>query len=172
MMIYLPNSNNHRCLCSVDWLTVHNIDRSVSTIDEMWSNAGPGTAPYIWTVYSQPTVRQSIWPTVHAAHYTIYPMKYVHVLLNILLWFYHQLFVNISNLYPRVRRGFVTGTYQITKFMRPTWGPPGSCRSQMGPMLAPWTLLSGLVSQGMGIFTGTQCKWSHQWQWCNHEGCE
>ena len=23
----------------------------------------------------------------------------------------------------------------------PTWGQPGSCRTQMGPMLAPWTLL-------------------------------
>ena len=34
-------------------------------------------------------------------------------------------------------------TTQITKFMRPTWDPPGSCRPQMGPMLAPWTLLSG-----------------------------
>ena len=32
---------------------------------------------------------------------------------------------------------------QITRFMGPTWGPPGTCRSQMGPMLAPWTLLSG-----------------------------
>ena len=29
---------------------------------------------------------------------------------------------------------------QIAKFMGPTWGPPGSCRPQMGPMLAPWTL--------------------------------
>ena len=27
----------------------------------------------------------------------------------------------------------------------PTWGPPGSCRPQMGPMLAPWTLLSGRI---------------------------
>ena len=27
--------------------------------------------------------------------------------------------------------------------MGPTWGPPGSWRPQMGPMLAPWTLLSG-----------------------------
>ena len=27
--------------------------------------------------------------------------------------------------------------------MGPTWGPPGSYRPQMGPMLAPWTLLSG-----------------------------
>ena len=25
---------------------------------------------------------------------------------------------------------------QIAKFMGPTWDPPGSCRSQMGPMLA------------------------------------
>ena len=37
---------------------------------------------------------------------------------------------------------------QIAKFMGPTWGPPGSCRPQMGPMLAPWTLLSGMW-----------CKW-------------
>ena len=32
---------------------------------------------------------------------------------------------------------------QIAKFMGPIWGPPGSCRPQMGPLLAPWTLLSG-----------------------------
>ena len=31
---------------------------------------------------------------------------------------------------------------QITKFMGPTWGPSGSWWPQMGPMLAPWTLLS------------------------------
>ena len=34
---------------------------------------------------------------------------------------------------------------QIAKFMGPTWGPPGSCRPQMGPILAPWTLLSGEI---------------------------
>ena len=33
---------------------------------------------------------------------------------------------------------------EIAKFMAPTWGPPGSCRPQMGPMLAPQTLLSGM----------------------------
>ena len=31
-------------------------------------------------------------------------------------------------------------------FMGPTWGPPGAEGTQMGPMLAPWTLLSGLSS--------------------------
>ena len=30
--------------------------------------------------------------------------------------------------------------------MGPTWGPPGSCRPHLGPMLVPWTLLSGISS--------------------------
>ena len=34
---------------------------------------------------------------------------------------------------------------QIAKSMGPTWGPPGSCRRRTGPMLAPWTLLLGLL---------------------------
>ena len=32
----------------------------------------------------------------------------------------------------------------IARFMGPTWDPPGDDRTQVGPMLAPWTLLSGL----------------------------
>ena len=39
--------------------------------------------------------------------------------------------------------------------MGPTWGPPGSCRSQMGPMLAPWTLLSWLSDP---IGAALKCK--------------
>ena len=34
---------------------------------------------------------------------------------------------------------------QIAKFIGPAWGPPTSCWPQMGPMLAPWTLLSGML---------------------------
>ena len=44
---------------------------------------------------------------------------------------------------------------QIAKFMGLTWGPPGCCRPQMGPMLSPWTLLSGTT--GGSIFA--------LWQW-------
>ena len=33
----------------------------------------------------------------------------------------------------------------IKRFMGPTWGPSGADRTQVGPMLAPWTLLSGLL---------------------------
>ena len=41
-------------------------------------------------------------------------------------------------------------TTHITKFMGPTWVPPGSCWPQMGPMSAPCTLLSGYISNSTG----------------------
>ena len=41
---------------------------------------------------------------------------------------------------------------QIARFMGPTWGPPGPCRSQMGPTLAPRTLLSGEFFHGSCIW--------------------
>ena len=37
--------------------------------------------------------------------------------------------------------------YQVAKFMGSTWGPTGSCRPHVGPMLAPWTLHSAGVSK-------------------------
>ena len=33
----------------------------------------------------------------------------------------------------------------IARFMGPTWGPSGADRTQVGPILAPWTLLSGMI---------------------------
>ena len=33
----------------------------------------------------------------------------------------------------------------IARFMGPIWGPSGAVRAQVGPMLAPWTLLSGYL---------------------------
>ena len=35
----------------------------------------------------------------------------------------------------------------IASCMGPTWGPSGADRTQVGPMLAPWTLISGMISQ-------------------------
>ena len=37
-------------------------------------------------------------------------------------------------------------TSLIARFMGPTWGPSGAHRTQMGLMLAPWILLSGIVT--------------------------
>ena len=35
----------------------------------------------------------------------------------------------------------------IARFLGPTWGPCGADRTQVGPMLAPWTLLSASMQQ-------------------------
>ena len=76
-----------------------------------------------------------------------------------LLWLGYSRFYPYPSEYPW--SVWINGSYdkqsmtkpsQIAKFMGPTWGPPGSCRPQMGPMLAPWTLLSGTC-----IFHGISC---------------
>ena len=36
-------------------------------------------------------------------------------------------------------------TSRIARFMGPIWVPPGADRTQVGPMLTPWSLLSGIV---------------------------
>ena len=54
--------------------------------------------------------------------------------------------IHVSNTSNDISRVWASKVTQITKFMGPTWGPPGSCRPQMGPMLAPWILLSGKMS--------------------------
>ena len=64
-------------------------------------------------------------------------------------------------------------------FMGPTWGPPGSCRPQMGPMLAPCTLLSGISraiidSKGLiriSIFSCSGVNKACHWYTCMLEIC-
>ena len=50
----------------------------------------------------------------------------------------------IGKIYVKMVRYLLTT--QKARFMWPTWGPPGSCRPQLSPMLAPWALLSGNLS--------------------------
>ena len=48
----------------------------------------------------------------------------------------------------------------ITSFMGPTWDPSGADRTQMGPMLAPLTLLSGPTRPRFYAPQFTQFSWS------------
>ena len=51
----------------------------------------------------------------------------------------------------------------IARFMGPTWGPSGADRTQVSPMLSPWTFLSGLylhlymILPVSGLFMTTHC---------------
>ena len=46
----------------------------------------------------------------------------------------------------------------LARFIGLTWGPSGADRTQVGPMLAPWTLLSGSVSGN-----GMTYVWNQWW---------
>ena len=41
---------------------------------------------------------------------------------------------------------------QIARFMEPTWGQPGADRTQVGPMLAQWILLSRVYAKDKFFF--------------------
>ena len=44
------------------------------------------------------------------------------------------------------------GTVPDSNVHGPTWGPSGADRSEVGPMLAPWTLLSGVLQKCVGKY--------------------
>ena len=73
-----------------------------------------------------------------------------NMLYNTQTWQYSAL--NLSKTISRSNRRGWQGYKKYSVWLAPdskihgvNWGPPGSCRPQMGPMLAPWTLLSGAV---------------------------
>ena len=61
----------------------------------------------------------------------------------------------------------------ITRFMGPTWGPSGTDRTQVVPMLAPWTLLVGLVQSWDAKVTTPSLKCGMKLLiHCNHTSLE
>ena len=60
----------------------------------------------------------------------------------------------------------------IARFMGPTWGPSGADRTQVGLMLAPWTLLSGYP---LWTYKGNfqhRCVWMMAAKALNHFICD
>ena len=49
-------------------------------------------------------------------------------------------------------------TSLIAMFMGPTWGPSGADRTQVGPKLAPWTLLSGILLGNLLVTRVNLCE--------------
>ena len=50
----------------------------------------------------------------------------------------------------------------IVRFMGPTWGTSGADRTQVGPMLAPWTLLFGITQVFTIVHSITYRKIDHK----------
>ena len=64
---------------------------------------------------------------------------------QIVLYFLHNTSVFSFHIDVVLTLFFMAYASQITRLMGLIWGPPGSFRPQMGAMLAPWTLLSGML---------------------------
>ena len=64
--------------------------------------------------------------------------------------------------YSSLLKILFTAITLIAGFMGPTWGPSGADRAQMGPMLAPWPLLSGHGSNGPIRTQIFSSWWRHQ----------
>ena len=63
---------------------------------------------------------------------------------------------------------------QTARFMGPTWGPSGADRTQVSPMLVPWTLLSGMlwawIDCNQSISFVEFIEWiSGRWSWTWHK---
>ena len=55
--------------------------------------------------------------------------------------------------------------------MGPTWGPSGADRTQVGPMLAPWTSLSGIICHKRQHFSWCHTIVASRSLWCRLHTC-
>ena len=86
----------------------------------------------------------------HRAHYDVSVM-YVYLSFSrmerifLILWHILCSELGYISAAPMRSRHFVSESSLMARLMGPTWGPSGADRTQVGPMLAPWTLLSGML---------------------------
>ena len=94
-------------------------------------------------------IKVEVWIINHClglGHETLICTIFIYFYIIMLLFFFKITLIEPHSLPVGARYGailWILTLTQIAKFMGPTWGPPGSCRPQMDPMLAPWALLSG-----------------------------
>ena len=101
--------------------------------------------------------RQQFAITVHTSvsirKYKPFPLLSYFSAVVCLRWLYHHM-LSVSHAHTHTRIYIYIYMYiyiyiyiytSYNTFMGPPWDPPGSCRPQVGPMLAPWTLLSGIL---------------------------
>ena len=85
----------------------------------------------------------------YCGYYGIFLVDLSHTHFHFIVVFGHLYSYQKSHIYVSFRnqclyhKEYTHVSTQIARFMGPTWDPPGCCRPQMSPMLAPWTLLSG-----------------------------
>ena len=76
---------------------------------------------------------------------------------------------NYNHTQQNTKKCIILGMSSLTsRFMGPTWDPAGADRTQVGPMLAPWTLLSGLYSYKHQHSQQSSKMWIIHGMYCIH----
>ena len=89
--------------------------------------------PFVLGTHRGPVNSPHKWPVTQK----IYPLDDVGMINSIVTTVTHKYSVHKSN------HTFVVIRTWKQRFMGPKWGPSRADRTQTGPMLAPWILLSG-----------------------------
>ena len=88
----------------------------------------------------------------HALVYGLCMFSYVHRNVT------QYIFARTYSWYSLCNRGDII-TFLIARFIGPTWGPYGADRTQVGPMLAPWTSLFGMTHYWTSVRSIYQSPW-------------
>ena len=126
-----------------------------------WNNVTYPWHIFIWNLCSKrdPGVfRNHLIPFIDIAHNdlsTQVQRRPTHIYVLMKMKFYHQ--ITTPN-----------GTIPDSKNHGSIWGPSGADRTQVGSMLAPWTLLSGIIK--MQIECNGMSNITNWYMWWNTHG--
>ena len=126
--MYIANN----CVNSVEIFPVLTLNtHNVSTL-----HSGPGCVIYPYIRIWEPSHNKGAVSPVHDFSLKRYDGSTVALSLIMGNLYTCNYGTNIET-GPRCWISIESTATQIVKFLGPTWGPPGCCRPQMGPMLAP-----------------------------------
>ena len=150
IIVYLNKLHNHQQLCNGD------------TIWTSWRPKPPANRQFVEQFFkcewNLPNRRQAI---IWANDSIVYWRIYASLSIDELQWISHGIMCQQRSIFCN-QDGRIRLYSLIVRFMGPTWGPSGTGRTQVGPMLVPWNLLSGLAQPVWCI------NWSHE---LCHLGC-
>ena len=85
--------------------------------------------------------RRSLYWDGALSPYDVLSFLYITRTSSIQIRHYHIIGINTGTPQTATTRRITPDSH----FMGPMWGPPGADRTHVGPMLAPWTLLTGTL---------------------------
>ena len=147
----ISNHQPHDCLLNHLFRRKHQSSASLAFVQgiHQWPVNSLHKGPVTWKKFPFDDVimKESWWV------YFMNSKSRLHLFTSLIIVLYGIFFASSSLMmwpleFIYTQHGNTISTQQyhtlIARFMGPAWGPPGANRTQVGPMLATWTLLFGI----------------------------